>query len=392
MNILWHLRPRYDALQTSGANLRHWNYTREIAARGHNVFFLLDDYSARDDHARDECLKWIAREIPIAGYFELDSRGGRDGIHLQISRILRDQMIDIYIASLRGRLWLLSSLQSNAVTVADWCDSEVLANLRELKLQARDRHVRGAMSVMRPLMRAVVGEMIYCRRADLSLVASPIDKAWFDRIARAPERTHVIYNGARLAPEPAGKLPNRLIFTGRMDFAPNHQAAMWFIDRVLPLIRAERPDVEFIAAGADPSAELRARDGGATRVVGFVEDLGAEIAASALYVAPMVSGSGFKNKVVEALAHGTFVAGTSMAFEFLDGECRELLLAGDTERELARQVLTFLRNPKMYEDRLERARRLTAESFSWGVQAERLLTLFDAALHARNPRCRGAST
>lgn len=383
MNILWHLRPRYEAPGTSGANLRYWNFTREIAVRGHKVFYLIDDYLSGDSHLQESFLKRLQREVPVAGHYKLDSNSAPRGHLRQIKQILEDEAIDVYMVSVRGHLSLLRHLRPSVVTVVDWCDSEVLAHLRDLRFRVGNSRISGSAAIVRSLIRQLRNESIYGRRADLNLVVSPVDKRCLDRLAWAPSRTHVVRNGIRLAQDTASKWPNRLIFTGRMDFAPNYQSALWFIDRVLPLVRARRPEVEFAIVGADPVQELRARNSGLTRVPGFIEDLGAEIAASALYVAPMVCGSGFKNKVVEAIAHGTFVAGTSMAFEFLDREFRELLLCGDTPRELAAAILSFLGDPEKYTERLKKARLLTAETLSWGEQAERLLALFGAAVTGR---------
>ena len=94
------------------------------------------------------------------------------------------------------------------------------------------------------------------------------------------------------------------IFSGRMDFPPNYQSALWFIDRVLPRVTAKEPAVELVIAGPNPVPGLRARSGANVRVTGYTDDLGADIAASQLYVAPMVSGSGFKNKVIAYRTEG----------------------------------------------------------------------------------------
>lgn len=146
-------------------------------------------------------------------------------------------------------------------------------------------------------------------------------------------------------------------------FQPNYQSALWFIEHVFPLVRRSGPCAQLIIAGACPVPELEAKQNPGIRVTGAVADLGAEIASSQLYVVPMVYGSGFKNKVVEALANGTFVAGTSLAFEFLDFDLRKLMLVGDTPADLAHEIVAFLNAPYVFEKRLEQARRLAMERF-----------------------------
>ena len=140
------------------------------------------------------------------------------------------------------------------------------------------------------------------------------------RQAEAPERNHTLLNGLSVVIPSAQpeRIETRLIFTGNMNFPPNHEAAMWFIDHVLPLIRQHRPEVTLVVAGRNPLPELVAQSGPAVRVLGDVPDMLAEISASSLYVAPLVSGGGFKNKVIEAIACGMFVVSTRRGVEFLD--------------------------------------------------------------------------
>jgi glycosyltransferase involved in cell wall biosynthesis len=216
--------------------------------------------------------------------------------------------------------------------------------------------------------------------ASINLLASPVDAVWLSRFARTPEKTHIIFNGVGPVSEPVAKVPRRLIFSGRMDFPPNHEAALWFIDSVLPLLIKNDPSIKLVVAGADPLPELRSRESANVTVIGFVEDMATEIAASQLYVAPMLSGSGFKNKVAEAIANGTFVAGTSLAFEFLDKELRELVLVGNTPVELADAISKFLADPRSFEGRLNRLRELAVERFQWAGQADRLAQLIGGYL------------
>lgn len=416
MNILWHYRPHYDAPRTSGINLRVFDFTRELAALGHRVYYLIDNCPAPDDCYRDAFLAAIRKDRSLAGIFELNYeypslRGAiahkliyppavnlllsdaRSRTSRAISALIRRHNIDIFLSKARGSLWLLHSLQRDVVTAIDWCDSEALACLRELKFRFRHRKLSGTPGLLKSLARALVQESYDGRRADVSVAASFADKAMIDFLARRPERTHVIPNGVKMG-SPGKKNCRRIIFSGTLDFPPNYHSAMWFIDRVLPLIRAGRPDVELVVAGSNPVPELRARASAYIKIPGFVEDLAAAIGSSQLAVAPMVCGSGFKTKVAESIANGTFVVGTSLAFEFLNPEVRDLLLTGDTPETLAGQILHYLRDPEAFQNRLEQARRLVAETLEWSAQARKLADLFAAALakrRCRNPPMRSAT-
>jgi len=125
-------------------------------------------------------------------------------------------------------------------------------------------------------------------------------------------------------------MTGRLIFSGNMNFPPNYQAAIWFIDNVFPLVRKAHPEAHLVVAGANPVPELLQPAGDYIRVTGYVAGMNDEIAASSLYVAPLITGGGFKNKVIEALGNRTYVAATPMALEFLDAATIRKILVGNS--------------------------------------------------------------
>jgi glycosyltransferase involved in cell wall biosynthesis len=220
-------------------------------------------------------------------------------------------------------------------------------------------------------------ERYYARRSSLNVVVSPVDKLALDRVAGRPAKNVVILNGVRMPnnPHPVAKVPNRLIFSGNMDFPPNYEAALWFLDRVFPLVRRQVPEARIAIVGPNPVVELRAQADDHIQITGFAPDLNQEIACSALYIAPLITGSGFKNKIAEALANGTYVVGTSTAVEFLEPGIRNLLTVVDEPVAMADAIVRFLRDPSQYDERTARLRDTVREQFTWGQRAAELAGL-----------------
>jgi glycosyltransferase involved in cell wall biosynthesis len=160
-----------------------------------------------------------------------------------------------------------------------------------------------------------------------------------------------------------------------MDFPPNYEAAIWFIDEIFPRIRARRPATTFSVAGANPVPALRKRSGDGVEILGNVPDMSAVLASAGLYVAPLVSGGGFKNKIIEAIACGAFVVSTLRGVEFLDPGIRDLLLIGDSAATFADRVLEFLDRPAFYDARVPLLRARVNEEYSWSRRAGELLDL-----------------
>src|SRR5437016_4250035 len=136
--------------------------------------------------------------------------------------------------------------------------------------------------------------MYISRKYAANIVVSPVDKRVLDWIGK-PRKNVLITNGVRV-PEAVATVrnPQQIVFSGAMNFPPNYSAALWFLDRVFPLVLEKLPGVTMVIAGAMPHPDLLERAGQNVKVTGFVPDLNRVLAESALYVAPMVSGSGFK--------------------------------------------------------------------------------------------------
>lgn len=399
LKILWAAWPDYRSGGAHGGNLRLFNYARELAAAGHEIYLVVRKRAADDVDERTRCLEELKAEGAVAGYFEVECRRPRlrgmlasllfvvhpalsnlvlRSSHAPVERafrdIIADRRIDVCIFTARDLLTALPAASKGAGVVVDWVDSYFLYHLRELRLHVRERRPARVLGSLRHLAATFAEERYYGRRADFNLAVSPVDKKYLDGVNGRAGRNRVLLNGVE-APGGAGgaaKVKGRIIFSGIMSFPPNYKSALWFIDEVFPLLSRARPDIRLVIAGADPVEELRARAGGQVEVTGYVEDMRREIARSELYVAPLVCGGGFKNKVVEAISAGTFVVATGMAVEFLGPEARRRLLVADSPREMADAVLSYLEDPRKYEGDLEALMRIVAEELSWSGAAERL--------------------
>ena len=91
-----------------------------------------------------------------------------------------------------------------------------------------------------------------------------------------------------------------ILFTGALDAPSNEQAALRLANRIMPLVRREIPDAHLTIAGRNPGPAVRALE----HVVADVPDLRPYLWGAAVYACPMESGTGIKNKLLEAMAAG----------------------------------------------------------------------------------------
>lgn len=196
----------------------------------------------------------------------------------------------------------------------------------------------------------------------------------------------VVPNGAdveHLAAVPdTGQVPGRLLFTGTMSYPPNAQAARWLVEHVMPIVRSRRPDVSLEIVGRNPPAPVRQLAGPGISVTGRVPDLATHFAAAAVVVAPLLSGSGTKLKVLEAMAAGRPVVATAVGAEGIDARAGEHLRVADSPAAFADAVVDLLTDPSEAARIGRNGRELAARRYSWPASGERMHVALDEWLGA----------
>ena len=196
-----------------------------------------------------------------------------------------------------------------------------------------------------------------------------------DYVALPPEApVSVIRNGVDTEtlrpsePDAVKALPPRVIYHGWFDYLPNAVAVRFLADKIGPRLERElgRSGFEIRVCGQMRDHKLREHLARRPwmKVMGYVDDLQAELAAAAVYAAPISIGGGVKNKVLEAMACGLPVVGTPEAFSGLDltpGVHGVLCPLDGVADELVR----LLRDPERCRHIGEAAREWVLKNVSW---------------------------
>jgi len=170
---------------------------------------------------------------------------------------------------------------------------------------------------------------------------------------------------------------SRLVFTGKMDYRPNIDAALWFAGDILPRIRAARPEVQFFIVGQKPALSLLKRHGtSGVTVTGTVEDVRPFIAEAAAYVAPLRMGGGTRFKLLEAMALARPIVSTAIGAEgFAVRSGQELLLA-DAPADFADAVLALLADPDRAQALGRAGQAFVRQHYDWSVIIPKLEAVY----------------
>ena len=176
------------------------------------------------------------------------------------------------------------------------------------------------------------------------------------------------------------RAPSSLIFTGSLRFQPNHDAMSWFVQDVLPRIRARVPEARLTVTGETGGRTLPSTAG--VFLPGYVADVRRLVASATVSVAPIRTGGGTRLKILEAMALGTPVVATAKAVEGIDVEHGQHVLVADSGEAFADAVVELLRNPSTAGALATRAGQLCHARYSSSVVVPRFVQLVDQAVAA----------
>ncbi len=233
----------------------------------------------------------------------------------------------------------------------------------------------GGRDRLRSAREAVIAAMA-ARRAvrgfAAAVCAGGADAAWAARLGG--RAVHVVPNGVAL-PDAAGAEDPRptVIFAGTLDYGPNVDAVAWAAASVWPGIRARVPDARWVIAGRRPVAAVRALHGrNGIEVRGEVADMAGELHAAWVALAPMRTGTGIKNKVLEAWACARPVVMTGRATNGLVLPPGHAGLVQDTAAGLAETAAGLLQDGNARRRLGRAARAVAAREFTWDGAAGRM--------------------
>ncbi len=128
-------------------------------------------------------------------------------------------------------------------------------------------------------------------------------------------------DGEWYTPSTALQEPFTAVFWGRLDFGPNIQGLEWFCSQVWPRVVERRPQARFTIIGFQPGPEVhRLATLPGVRLWADVPDVRDPVHSHAVVALPFTSGTGIKNKLLEAAAMGKAIVCTPTALGGLSGD------------------------------------------------------------------------
>ncbi|TVQ90347.1 MAG: glycosyltransferase [Bacteroidetes bacterium] len=165
------------------------------------------------------------------------------------------------------------------------------------------------------------------------------------------------YHGNKISPN--------VFFIGTLDWFPNQEGLVWFIDHVWDKIIEKHKEIEFHVAGRNAPEWLRKMLESKPGVFfhGEVDDAAEFMQKSAIMIAPLFSGSGMRVKVIEGMAMGKAIITTSVGAEGIPVENGKNIFIEDEPYNFAVKLNHLIENKKLFDDIGKNAVKFVAENF-----------------------------
>jgi glycosyltransferase involved in cell wall biosynthesis len=183
-----------------------------------------------------------------------------------------------------------------------------------------------------------------------------------------------------------------VLFFGLMRYDPNAEGLVRFLRDGWPHVMEGRPNARLLIAGEGAQERLGSlKHDSRVSVLGVVEDIAGLVARAGVVVVPVWRGSGTRLKVLEALAAGRPIVGTSLGVSGIGFEHGVHGVVADDPREMALAVADLCSNPTKAEA-LGKAGPALAEQYRWRRALEPAESLYRAYVDQAEERMRRART
>jgi glycosyltransferase involved in cell wall biosynthesis len=200
--------------------------------------------------------------------------------------------------------------------------------------------------------------------ADKVSVVSNIDKKWINN-----NKIQVLPLGVdsvKFHPSSHKNSTLTIIFSGNLSYEPNRQAVVWFLEHCWLEILSLNPHVQLVLGGRiSPSDAKEFIKWKNVLVTGEVSSIAGCIMLADIAIAPMQSGAGMQNKILEAMSCGLPVVCTSLGMGDIRAFNLVNIILADSPLDFIRSIDFLLKNKKRRDELGNAARNFIENNYSW---------------------------
>ncbi len=215
---------------------------------------------------------------------------------------------------------------------------------------------------------------------DECIVVNNKDKKLLEHFIKTP--ISVVANGVDIEyfKNKNNRRIRQLIFVGDMSTPPNNDAVRYFVDEIYPLILRE-VNIPFKIIGRNPTDYIKSLDSDPNiTVTGSVDDIRKHLNPGSIFITPMISGTGIKNKILEAMSMNLTVISTKIGISGINAKNNHDFILADNPTEFKDAILQVYKDDKLNRKIAENARVFVKNNYSWQNASNKITHLIEKAI------------
>lgn len=165
---------------------------------------------------------------------------------------------------------------------------------------------------------------------------------------------------------------------GAMDWLPNKEAMLWFVNDVWPLVHGSVPDFSFYFAGRNMPDIFKELNTDGLYCMGEVADANKFIADKKILIVPLHSGGGVRVKTLEAMAAGKVVISTKIGMQGIEVKDKLHYIAAESISDFVQAIAWCINNKEAAENIAKSAQELIQQEYDQQKVMQSLLAYMNA--------------
>lgn len=171
-----------------------------------------------------------------------------------------------------------------------------------------------------------------------------------------------------------------LFHIGSMDWEPNKEAISWLLDEIWPMIL--NTEVELHLSGRKMPGYILDQSNDKLIVHGEVDNAIAFMDSYDILIAPLLSGSGMRVKIIEAMGMGKAVVTTKVGAEGINYTHNENIIIAETAEEIAKALILLINNPLEVKRVGKNARTLIESEYDNNIIIDNLIQFYQKIINS----------
>jgi glycosyltransferase involved in cell wall biosynthesis len=153
------------------------------------------------------------------------------------------------------------------------------------------------------------------------------------------------------------------------------------VKEIMPILIAKNNAIQLLIAGANPSAQMMAYSNNNIAVKAWVPDIRDAYADAKIFIAPLHTGAGLQNKLLEAMSMQMPCITTSICNNALHAIENKEILTANTTHEFVEKINTLLQNTELQTQLGSNARQMIIRKFDWASANSILIDLLTSVIN-----------